>query len=99
MKKIKVGGIDYELIAKENLEDKNESVWGFVEYESSKIYVRSNIARQKKLQTVIHESLHAMLHESGLDNYANDEKIVTPLSNMLHQFLKDNPSLLNELKQ
>lgn len=99
MKKIKVGGIDYELIAKENLEDKNESVWGFVEYESSKIYVRSNISRQKKLQTVIHESLHAMFHESGLDNYANDEKIVTPLSNMLHQFLKDNPSLLNELKQ
>ncbi|MBS1007765.1 ImmA/IrrE family metallo-endopeptidase [Leuconostoc suionicum] len=99
MKKIKVGGINYELIAKENLEDKNESVWGFVEYESSKIYVRSNISKQKQLQTIIHESLHAMLHESGLDDYANDEKIVTPLSNMLYQFLKDNPSLLNELKQ
>ncbi|WP_349516253.1 ImmA/IrrE family metallo-endopeptidase [Leuconostoc suionicum] len=99
MKKIKVGGINYELIVKENLEDKNESVWGFVEYESSKIYVRSNISKQKKLQTVVHESLHAMLHESGLDDYANDEKIVTPLSNMLHQFIVDNPSLLNEFKQ
>lgn len=99
MKKIKVGGINYELIAKENLEDKNESVWGFVEYESSKIYVRSNISKQKQLQTIIHESLHAILHESGLDDYANDEKIVTPLFNMLHQFLKENPSLLNELKQ
>ncbi|MBZ5988175.1 hypothetical protein [Leuconostoc gasicomitatum] len=72
-KKIKVGGINYELIAKKLR--RQESIWEFVEYENSKIYVRSNISKQKRLQTIIHKSLHAMLHECGLDDYANDEKI------------------------
>ena len=98
MKKIKIGGIHYDLAQQDNLEDKNESVWGFVEYENSIIHIRGNMSKQKKAQTVIHESLHAMLHEAGLDDVANDEKLVTPLGNMIYQFIKENPELMNEFR-
>lgn len=99
MTQIKIGGINYSVIKKNNLEDNNEPVWGMVSYENSNIYIRKNLSLQKQRQTIIHEALHAMLHESGLDDYANDEKIVTPLGNVLFEFINDNAQLVRKLNR
>lgn len=97
MKKIKIGGIFYQIKRERNLEDANQSVWGVTQYEESLIKIREGMSKQKEEQTLIHESLHAMLHESGIDNLANDENLVTPLGNMLYQFITDNPQMINRI--
>ncbi|MFT8477705.1 MAG: hypothetical protein ABF682_09910 [Liquorilactobacillus sp.] len=97
MKKIKIGGIIYKIESVENLEDNNQSVWGVTEYENASISIRKSMDKQKYYQTLIHESLHGMLHEAGVDNLANDESLVTPLGNMLYQFIIDNPKLIEKM--
>lgn len=97
MKKIKIGGIFYQVKSEMNLEDANQSVWGVTQYEDSLIKVREGMSNQKYYQTLIHESLHAMLHEAGIDSLANDESLVTPLGNMLYQFITDNPRMITKI--
>lgn len=88
--KIKIGGIVYKVVFKSHLKDGKIKCWGYVNYQTSTIYITKGLSKQKTKQTIIHECLHALLHEAGLDEYANDEKIVLPLGNLLYQFENDN---------
>ena len=88
--KIKVGGIFYKVIYKRNLKDDSTDVWGYVDYAQTKIYIEKKLSKQKQNQTLTHEVLHAIFHEAGLDNIANDEKIILPLGYVLYQFEKEN---------
>lgn len=97
MTSVKIGGIKYPIIKEKNLKDKKVPVWGMTKYEDSEICVNKDLGIQKQNQTIIHESLHAMLHEAGLDDYANDEKIVLTLGNIFYQFIKDNPRVVKQL--
>lgn len=97
MKKIKIGGIIYGIEKVERLEDDNQSTWGVTQYENAHISIRDKIDKQKYYQTLIHEALHGMLHEAGVDNLANDESLVTPLGNILYQFIIDNPKLVEKM--
>ncbi|MCP0885897.1 hypothetical protein LB941_00930 [Ligilactobacillus sp. WILCCON 0076] len=97
MKKIKIGGIIYKVENVKRLEDDNQSAWGVTQYENAHISIRDKIEKQKYYQTIIHEALHGMLHEAGVDNLANDESLVTPLGNMLYQFIVDNPKLIEKI--
>ncbi|GAX06822.1 hypothetical protein IWT25_02169 [Secundilactobacillus pentosiphilus] len=95
-KQVKVSGIIYSVIEKKHPEDEGHTVWGFTDYEVSKIFIRKGLSEQKKRQTLMHELVHAMLHEAGEDEHCNDESIVNPLGNMLDQVLQDNPELINK---
>jgi hypothetical protein len=97
MKKIRIGGIIYKIENVERLEDNNRLAWGVTQYENAHISIRDEIEKQKYYQTIIHEALHGMLHEAGIDNLANDESLVTPLGNMLYQFIVDNPKLIEKI--
>lgn len=92
---IKVGGIDYQVIFKDKLKDHKKKVWGMTNYEKGIISINTTLSEQKTYQTLIHEVTHAMFHEAGLDDYANDERIINPLGNIVYQFIKENPELVS----
>jgi len=54
-----------------------------------KIFILSGIPEQRKKAVLLHEITHGLLHEAGLEDH-DDDKIVRPLTNMLHNFFLDN---------
>lgn len=80
----------------EKLEDNNQSVWGYTDFQKTSIKLRDGINGQKQLQTLVHEMVHAAMHEAGLDEQCMDESIVNPLGLILYQVLNDNPELLKQ---
>lgn len=87
---IKIGGIIYSVLIVKNLQDGNEAVWGYTDYKKARIYLDKGLSHQKRQQVLMHEALHASMHEAGLDDICNDEKIVNPLGNVLYQLINEN---------
>lgn len=83
----RVGSIDYtvgevdELVAKYRL-------FGQVVYGDSHIEIDSDMSLTRKHNVLIHELLHAMLFEAGIE--AQDEDLVNRLAHVLHQVMRDN---------
>lgn len=90
LKEIKIGGINYHVQIVERLQDNNEAVWGYTDYKIAEIFIDAGLSSQKQDQVLMHEALHASLHEAGLDDICNDEKIVNPLGNILYQLITEN---------
>lgn len=89
-KHVKISGINYTVVLKKQLEDSGDACWGLTDYPNVTIYIREELSQQKQRQTLMHEMLHVMMHEAGLDNICGDEKIVNPLGNMLDNVLASN---------
>ncbi|WEE35068.1 ImmA/IrrE family metallo-endopeptidase [Lactiplantibacillus paraplantarum] len=89
-KHVKISGIKYTVVLKKRLEDSGDACWGLTDYPGATIYIRKELSEQKQRQTLMHEMVHVMMHEAGLDDICNDEKIVTPLGNMLDNVLASN---------
>jgi len=87
---VNIMGIKYQISYLEAPVDNGEAVWGYTEYEQAKIVLRSGMNAEKTMQTFLHELMHAMIHEMGDDARCNDESLVSPLSNVLFQVLKEN---------
>lgn len=95
--KVIVAGITYEVNVKEAVEiDGDFNYRGSCDKNNAVIEIKRDMAQQKKQQTFLHELLHAIFEESGLD-IENEEDIVCQLSPVLYQVLKDNDfSFLNQ---
>lgn len=87
---INVMGIGYRIKFEPSPVDNGQTVWGYTDYGNALIVLQSGMNEQKVSQTLIHEITHAVLHEMGNDTLATDESIVSPLSNVLYQVLKEN---------
>lgn len=87
-KHITVSGIDYEIVYRKNPYDRGGSVWGFVDYEHTRIVIKKNMSKQKQRQTLMHELTHVAVHESGRDDLCNEETLINPLGNVLYQTFK-----------
>lgn len=87
---INVMGIGYRIKFEPSPVDNGQTVWGYTDYGNALIVLQSGMNEQKISQTLIHEITHAVLHEMGNDTLATDESIVSPLSNVLYQVLKEN---------
>jgi len=92
---IKIGGITYKIIY---IDTPCSEDMGRTEVVSSTICIYTrNVSKQKQEQTLVHEILHAMLHEAGLDDEVNNESLVAPLANMMYQVLKSNEYMIKEI--
>lgn len=91
--RIRVNGIEYKVKVVKRLEDNDNSLWGISLYKKNTIKIRKGLTNQKQQQTLMHELTHVMFHEMGLDEQADDEKLVNQLGNAFYQLLADNPNL------
>lgn len=90
---VKVGMYDYSVEHVNNLTaDDGMGLWGEAKYMAQTIRLDTALAANptRQLNVFVHELLHAVLHEAGLDEYFNDENLVRPLSNQLAQVFVDN---------
>jgi hypothetical protein len=87
--KVKVAGIEYEVIKKSYVEiDNNRNYRGKCDSNLGTIEIAEGMGKDIEEQVFIHELVHACLDQSGYDEH--DEDLVSRLGIILHQVLKDN---------
>ena len=86
-KQFRVGPVDYTVEMVDGL-DSRYNLFGQVEYVAARIEIAEGMPETRVNDTLIHELLHAMLHEAGYDE--QDEQLVRRLGSVLTQVLRDN---------
>lgn len=91
--KIKIGGLDYEVIEEHNLcaEDGTKRLNGHIVYDQCQIKVDSTLDRQVKNQTIWHEILHGILTHAGIEEQS--ETHIDVIAYGIVQVLRDNSEL------
>ncbi|MFT8556634.1 hypothetical protein [Liquorilactobacillus hordei] len=90
---ININSVRYKVARTKNLVDSGEPCWGVTLFKENKIKIDNSLSAQKMEQVLVHELVHATLHEAGLENYSCDEELVNPLGNALYSLIMENQSL------
>ena len=85
---VRISGIDYSVETFKQSVDIN--LMGRLSYDTAQIFIREDLPLDKKMETLLHEVIHASYMNAGLQPGDDEEKIVTALSSGVYQFLKDN---------
>lgn len=100
LEEVKVGGINYQVELVDLTTQRDEELGmqlGYCHYHKDLIEVNSKISKQRQEQTLVHEMMHAIYEEAGVQQ---DEDNVDVLAKVLYQVLKDNDfSWLNKEAQ
>lgn len=89
LEEIKIGGMEYQVKEVKFGESNGDVTLGECHFETADILINENLSDSRKRQTLIHEMVHAMLFESGSNEYDNEE-LVNQLGLIMYQVLKDN---------
>ena len=88
-KSVKVGSVIYDVIEKDVIEIAgNKNYLGVCDYSKTTIEIAKNISDERKINTFVHELLHAILNEAGYEEY--EEEFVERVASVLCQVLRDN---------
>lgn len=87
---INVAGINYKVELKESVEvNEDKNYYGVCRLKDATIEISSSVNEQRQEQTLIHELMHAIFNEAGIE-IEDEEDIVNRSSLVLYQVLKDN---------
>lgn len=95
--KIKVGGKIYD-IYKSNIPVvlNNQECGGIIDTEECQITINIKRNHQAAETHFLHECIHAICRDRGLDEIDEDENAVDNLARGLHAFIYDNPEIFNK---
>lgn len=97
---IKIGARIYTVREQDGEENsvfkEHEEAYGYIEYPTSQIFIRSDLETSFRNETLIHEILHGLLDNTGLDEI-NTDQITKALAPRLYAFLVDNPDFLKTI--
>jgi hypothetical protein len=85
--KVIVAGIEYEVREIAGMEEQFDHL-GQILYTRGVIKVDSELSHDRKEQVFIHELLHGIFYEAGIEE--QDEDVINRVSAVLYQVLKDN---------
>lgn len=93
IKKIKIGPVDYAI---KMLPKDTTDQYGACVYDHQIIYLSPNQLHQGASDTLLHEVLHAIWHEAGIEHneIIVEETVVRTLSTWLRIIFRDNPALV-----
>lgn len=96
---IRIGGIDYDIISRPDLNNGVEVVYAHIDYEQSVISMNSNMGMGHQFEciTLWHEILHGIREHAGIV-IENEEEVVEVLSKGIYQVLQDNGKKLFDIK-
>lgn len=92
--KVRIGPYDYKLIVVDKIKD-DEECWGLCE--QGKLSITVSRAQPNSLfavDTVVHEILHAIYVNAGLQPVSTEESVCSAIATGLTQVFRDNPKLL-----
>lgn len=94
---IKIGAVDYTIELQDKLEDDD---YGCCDPHTQTITLSKDQNRQAVGDTLLHEIMHAIWHESGLFavKRPDEEQIVRTTSTWLCLVFRDNPKVLSFIK-
>ncbi|GLY11397.1 ImmA/IrrE family metallo-endopeptidase [Pseudobacillus badius] len=85
--KVKIGGINYDVQEVRGLEAEFSHL-GQILYTRGVIKVDEELSVDRKEQVFVHELLHGVFYEAGVEE--QDEDVINRAAIILHQVLKDN---------
>lgn len=95
---VKIGAMRYEVRALDASEASDECRWGDCNHRLGRIRIVEGLPPQKWAATVLHELLHAVFHDIGIDWSPDDEeRMVERLTPRIAAFLADNPEQVGVL--
>ena len=96
MKKIRIGGLDFEVVKEQKQFVVNYVASdGYVDYDNCKIRVWSGCSKDYANQTLCHEIIHGIIRQFNVPiPEEQNEQITEALGKGLHQVLKDNKNIL-----
>lgn len=83
---VKIMGLTYK-VQEVNVVDKNEPLWGQIDYQNQVIKIDAEMSDERKCQTFMHELLHGVLTELGYRQLNEDENAVQSISAALYHAL------------
>lgn len=90
LNKIKVGGLIYDVVPVQWEENADGDLqFGIFNANKTNILINELISEQVQKQTLIHEMMHAIFFEAGIE-VENEEYLVNRISAVLYQVLQDN---------
>lgn len=78
-------------------EDLQSEIFGDTRYKPASIRICESMAEDEAKVTLVHEIIHAILHERGFDQESDDESMVDGLAHALRMLAKQNPELIREV--
>ena len=90
---IKIGLRTYTLEVKDVVTNSDDVLWGLCDRASGKIEITQHHDLPVMQDTLVHEVLHAVYDDRGLEKGDEEERIVKALATGLVQVLVDNPKL------
>lgn len=97
---IKIGEFNYQIteVEKPGQPDETRELHAYVLYSQCQIQLRQDANPDMKAVALLHEILHAIIRQTGLEFEGDDyteEKFVIAISHGLLALLRHNPELLN----
>ena len=90
---IKIGAVCYSLEYIENLQDDGRPLDGQIDHGLAKISIKSNMDDQIRVQTLLHEIIHAIETQTGRRRELK-EPMIDALAFGIYQVMRDNPHLV-----
>jgi Zn-dependent peptidase ImmA (M78 family) len=97
IKSIRIGYRTYQIKAWTDLELVTTESYGQCDKQRGIIYVCTHLDDVVIADTLLHEVLHAVWHEYGLQDDDREERIVHTLASGLIQVMRDNPQVIRYL--
>jgi len=97
-KNIKIGWRNYTIeYGEERRDEKGNLLNGEIDYTNHIIYIDKNIVDNKeKIITFLHETVHGILYSQGHLKWAENEELVSAISEGWFQLIEDNTKLFND---
>ena len=89
MNQIKILGIEYKLEEVEQV-NKNQRLFGEIDFVNQTIKIEKDLNEDRKKQVLLHEILHGICEQLGIEEINNNETLIQSISSALYQVLKDN---------
>ena len=99
-KKITINETDYKVVTRSKKWGIDKEAYGQITYSRKMIEIADGQTPQEYLDTVIHEVVHGIIEEYGVEmDRRKEEKFVTQFSNSLTDVLKKNPNFVAWLNE
>lgn len=95
--KVRIGYMDYDVIQTENnlCLDGRECL-GIIHYEDAKIELNINRNIQKQHQAFLHEVVHGIVRDRGIEWGENNELYTDEIAKGIYCLIRDNPEIFKE---
>lgn len=96
--KINIGGVDYTVEKKSDLNDGSRMLYGQIDYSETAIRLNPIMSESLAPVTVWHEIIHGILNQAHSE-HNDDEQLIDALAYGINQVLRDNPKLIGMYKE